>query len=122
MRDKILQLMVLALLPAFAAAGQTGSPAEPVRYIGGEITDPDVHDGGFRYVVGVENIQVLRANRTDPAQAEDYGWTYNHAPNLTYWRGNFYLQYLSNPADEHVSPGQTLLAVSPDGRQWGNPV
>ncbi|MCC8034425.1 MAG: exo-alpha-sialidase, partial [Rikenellaceae bacterium] len=122
MRVKILQTALWAFLGVLPAAGQTGSPAEPVRYVGGEITDPDLHDGGLRYIVGVENIQVLRANRTDPGQAEDYGWTYNHAPNLTYWRGKFYLQYLSNPADEHVSPGQTLLVVSPDGREWGKPV
>lgn len=101
---------------------QTGTVSEPVRYIGGEIANPNVHDGGLRYFVEVENIQVLRANRTHPQQAEDYGWTYNHAPNLTYWNGAFYLQYLSNPVDEHEDPGHTLLVTSPDGRNWSKPI
>lgn len=101
--------------------GQTGSPTEPVRYIGGEICNPRLHEGGFRYAIGAENIQALRANRTRPEKADDYGWTYNHAPNLTYWNGKFYLQYLSNPADEQQPPGHTLLVTSVDGRSWGKP-
>ena len=107
---------------AGTAGAQTGTPSEPVRYVGGEVANPTVHDGALRYILGVENIQVLRANRTDPAAAEDYGWTYNHAPNLTYWKGRFYLQYLSNPVNEHEAPGHTLLAVSEDGREWAKPV
>ncbi|MBQ6659226.1 MAG: hypothetical protein IJM70_07830, partial [Prevotella sp.] len=66
---------------------QTGTVAEPVAYVGGEICNPRLHEGGFRYAIGVENIQVMRANRTHPEEAEDYGWTYNHAPNITYWQG-----------------------------------
>ncbi|MBQ9571351.1 MAG: hypothetical protein IJR30_08270 [Prevotella sp.] len=70
----------------------------------------------------MENIQVMRANRTHPEEAEDYGWTYNHAPNITYWQGKFYLEYLSNPVDEQQPPGQTLLVTSVDGRRWSKPV
>ncbi|MBQ6657944.1 MAG: six-hairpin glycosidase, partial [Prevotella sp.] len=81
-----------------------------------------LHEGGFRYAIGVENIQVMRANRTHPEEAEDYGWTYNHAPNITYWQGKFYLEYLSNPVDEQQPPGQTLLVTSVDGRRWSKPV
>jgi len=105
----------------FASYAQTGSPAEPVRYIGGETVDPSLHEGRLRYAIGVENRQTLRANRTHPEEAEDYGWTYNHASNLCYWNGQFYQQYLSNPADEHVAPGQTLLVTSTDGRHWNKP-
>ena len=108
---------------------QTGTPAEPVRYVGGEICNPRLHDGGFRYVIGTENIQVMRANRADGAVADPnvadsvntIGWTYNHAPNLTYWKGKFYLEYLSNPKDEQQPPGHTLLVTSTDGRNWGKP-
>ena len=100
---------------------QTGTAAEPVAYVGGEICNPRLHEGGLRYALGVENIQVVRANRTHPEWAEDYGWTYNHAANITYWNGRFYLQYLSNPADEHQPPGHTLIATSADGRTWGKP-
>jgi hypothetical protein len=112
---------IILLFFAFATTGQTGSIYEPVRYIGGQTIDPIVHDGRLRYAVGTENIQVLRVNRTHPEWAEDYGWTYNHAPNLAYWNGRFFLQYLSNPQDEHVAPGHTLLVTSIDGRTWEKP-
>lgn len=114
-------LASLALWTATGAA-QTGTEKEPVNYIGGEICNPRLHDGGFRYAIGTENIQVMRANRTHPDEAEGYGWTYNHAANITYWQGRFYLEYLSNPVDEQQPPGQTLIVTSTDGRHWGKPV
>lgn len=120
---KMRQLWMLALtcMPALASA-QTGTANEPVSYIGGEICNPRLHDGGFRYAIGTENIQVMRANRSHPEEAEGYGWTYNHAANITYWRGKFYLEYLSNPIDEQQPPGQTLLVTSTDGRHWSRPI
>jgi hypothetical protein len=110
------------LLSANALVAQTGTPSEPVRYIGGEIANPSVQDGALRYAVGVENRQTLRANRTHPEEADGYGWTYNHASNLAYWNGQFYQHYLSGPVDEHVAPVQTLLMTSKDGRRWNKPV
>ncbi|MFA7471783.1 MAG: hypothetical protein WCY86_02670 [Spirosomataceae bacterium] len=100
---------------------QTGSIHEPVRYVGGVTIDPNVHEGRLRYAIGVESRQTLRVNRTHPELADDHGWTYNHASNLTYWNGTFYQQYLSNPVDEHIAPGQTLLITSKDGRNWSKP-
>ena len=121
----------LCLCVARPACAQTGTAAEPVAYVGGEICNPRLHDGGFRYAIGTENIQVMRANRqhgaiADPNIAADdsnstVGWTYNHAPNMTYWNGRFYLEYLSNPKDEQQPPGHTLLVTSADGRHWGKP-
>lgn len=111
----------LALLAAGGVHAQTGTGREPVAYVGGEICNPRLHEGGFRYAIGTENIQVTRANRTHPERADGYGWTYNHAPNLTYWNGSFYLEYLSNPVDEQQPPGQTFLVVSKDGRRWSKP-
>lgn len=101
---------------------QTGNASEPVRYIGGVTIDPNVHEGRLRYAIGTESRQTLRVNRTHPEQAEDYGWTYNHASSLAYWRGKFYQQYLSNPVDEHIPPGHTLLTTSSDGRSWVKPI
>ena len=112
---------VLGALFAQVCFSQTGSAAEPVSYVGGEICNPRLHDGGFRYAIGTENIQVMRANRTHGDWADGFGWTYNHAPNLTYWNGKFYLEYLSNPVDEQQPPGQTLLVTSADGRRWSKP-
>lgn len=124
-------IALLCALSSTSGFAQTGTPAEPVRYVGGEICNPRLHDGGFRYAIGTENIQVMRANRTtgavfDPNLSKEdsvskIGWTYNHAPNLTYWKGKFYLEYLSNPKDEQQPPGHTLLVTSTDGRHWGKP-
>lgn len=104
-----------------AAIGQTGSVNEPVRYIGGVSIDLAPHDGRLRPPVGVANYQVMRANRSHPEMADGFGWTYNHAPMIAYWNDTFYLEYLSNPQDEHIAPGQTLLATSRDGRNWSAP-
>lgn len=118
---KAFLLMMAMGLGASVVQAQTGSTAEPVSYVGGEICNPRLHEGGLRYAIGVENIQVVRANRTHPEEADDYGWTYNHAANITYWNGRFYLQYLSNPSDEQQPPGHTLIATSEDGRSWSKP-
>lgn len=112
---------VIAILSPLNILAQTGSTLEPIRYIGGTSIDPQVHEGRLRYAIGVESRQTLRVNRTNPALADHYGWTYNHASNLAYWEGKFYQQYLSNPVDEHIAPGQTLLITSPDGRNWAMP-
>ncbi len=100
---------------------QTGSINEPVRYIGGISIDPRVHEGRLRYAIGVDSRQTVRVNRSHPDLAEGNGWTYSHASNLCYWNDTFYQQYLSNPVDEHIAPGQTLITTSIDGRNWTKP-
>ena len=112
-------LTVIYIVPGYT---QTGSVLEPVRYVGGQAIDPSVHEGRLRYAIGTENRQTMRANRTHPEMADGFGWTYNHGSNLCYWDGNFYQQYLSNPADEHIAPGHTLVMTSADGRHWNKPV
>lgn len=102
-------------------AAPPGGPDEPVRVTAPPI-DLSSHDGGLRPAIGVENIQVMRANRTQPETADGFGWTYSHAPMLAHWNGMFLLEYLSNPYGEHVPPGQTLLVTSRDGREWNPPV
>jgi hypothetical protein len=93
-----------------------------VRYTGSTLSNIDYHHGQLSPVKGVHNIQVLRANREYPQMAEDYGWTYNHAPMLAYWNNTFYLEYLSDSVGEHIPPGQTLLVTSKDGYIWSKPV
>ncbi len=78
-------------------------------------------DGGLRPVVGVQNIQVYRANRTAPAHADKLPNTYNHAPMLAWWHGKFYLEFLGGPRDEHQSPCETSLTTSTDGLTWEIP-
>lgn len=94
---------------------------ENVHYTGTQLANPAYHDGQLSPVVGVHNIQTMRANREYPDTSDGYGWTYNHQPMLAYWNGAFYLQYLSGLADEHVPPSQTLLLTSKDGYNWTTP-
>jgi len=114
-------LLLVMLFSAGTAFSQTGSINEPIRYTGGVTIDPTVHEGRLRYAIGVESHQTMRANRQHPEMSDDNGWTYNHAPDLCYWNGKFYQEYLSNPVDEHIPPGQTLIITSADGRKWGKP-
>ena len=92
-----------------------------IRYTGHEEPDLEKHDGGLRPAVGAWNVQVMRANRAHPEMADGLGNTYNHAPNITYWRGKFYLAYLTNPVSEHTGAGQTMLCTSPDALSWSAP-
>lgn len=122
MKMKKLFILIVSIISIpICVLGQTGSTKEPVRYIGGVTIDPNVHEGRLRYAIGTESRQTLRVNRTHPEMAEGSGWTYNHASNLCYWNGKFYQQYLSNPIDEHIPEGQTLITTSSDGRTWKKP-
>lgn len=101
----------------------TGAQAQDrIHYTGTELSNPQRHDGGLSPVVGVHNIQTLRANREKPSQANGDGWTYNHQPMMAYWQGSFYMHYLCDPVDEHVPPSRTMLQTSKDGYQWTDPV
>jgi hypothetical protein len=108
---------------ACAAADENraiGSAAAPARYIGAELADA-THDGGLRWAIGVKSWQVLRANRSRPELADGFGWTYNHAPMLAYWRDRFWIEYLSAPVHENRGPMHTLLMSSANGIDWGKP-
>lgn len=101
----------------------TGAQAQDrIHYTGTELSNPQRHDGGLSPVVGVHNIQTLRANREKPSQANGDGWTYNHQPMMAYWQDCFYMHYLCDPVDEHVPPSRTMLQTSKDGYQWTDPV
>ena len=79
------------------------------------------HDGALPHAKGVKNYQVLRACRDPRWAGDELGWTYNHAPMLAWWRGRFFVEYLSNPKTEHLPPSRTLLSMSEDGRRWSAP-
>lgn len=93
-----------------------------IHYSGRELSNPNEHDGQLSPVVGVHNIQTMRANRQKPSAANGNGWTYNHQPMLAYWNGQFYMHYLSDPVSEHVPTSCTFLQTSKDGYAWTNPV
>lgn len=112
-----------AVMAANSPAAQTPSvpPMSPVQYLGPGLVDPRQPDGALRPALGTHNYQVLRASREHPELTEGKGWTYNHAPMVAYWQGRFWLEFLSNPRDEHGFPTQALLTSSVDGRRWSKP-
>lgn len=57
-----LSILLLALfLPVTAIDGQ-----DRIHYTGKELSNPAAHDGQLSPVVGVHNLQVMRANREHP--------------------------------------------------------
>ncbi len=92
------------------------------RYTGTVLSDATRHDGALVPVVGVHNIQIMRANREHPTAANGNGWTYNHQPMMAYCYGRYWVHYLSDPSDEHVPPSETRLQSSMDGYSWSDPV
>jgi hypothetical protein len=118
---KLEQLLAGTALLGLPALAQAQTAPETIRYTGTTLSNVDYHHGQLRPAIGTHARQVLRANREHPDAANGEGWTYNHAPMLAYWQGQFYYQYLSNPVGEHVPPGRTLLLTSKDGYTWTNP-
>jgi len=110
-----IRLTILLIINSSLLIGQ-----DTVRYVGNTLSNVDYHHGQLSPVIGVHNIQTMRANRAD--NNNTISWTYNHAPMLAYWNNSFYLAYLSNPVGEHIAPGQTLLQTSSDGYSWSSPV
>ncbi len=109
----------LSVLQPFSLS-HAAPPPSPVVYHGPTEVAPTA-DGALPPVVGVQNIQVYRANRTASAHANHLADTYVHAPMLCYWRGHFYLQYLSGPRSEHEAPCVTSITRSVDGVTWEAP-
>lgn len=104
------------------AQQQAGEQNIVIKYLGDDkAANTNYHDGQMRPAVGTQNYQILRANRSYPEQADDLGWTYNHAPMLAYWNGHFICEYLSTPMGEHSAPGVTFMAKSQDGMNWEKP-
>ncbi len=116
---KIQQIFGLAIPLALALS--TVQAQDTVRYTGKTLVNADYHHGQLTPVVGVHSIQTFRANREHPELAENFGWTYNHAPMLAYWNNRFYVEYLSDKVGESIPPGQTLLQSSKDGYTWSKP-
>ncbi|MDN3588632.1 six-hairpin glycosidase [Pedobacter aquatilis] len=114
-------LKILYLILPFAFAMQNAQAQDTVRYTGKTLVNADYHHGQLTPVIGVHNIQTFRANREHPELAENFGWTYNHAPMLAYWNNKFYVEYLSDKVGESIPPGQTLLQSSADGYTWTKP-
>lgn len=116
-----MKLKKLYIIVTLVFASQTLLAQDTIRYTGKTLVNADYHHGQLTPVVGVHNIQTFRANRAYPALAENFGWTYNHAPMLAYWNDKFYVEYLSDKEGESIPPGQTFLQSSPNGYTWTKP-
>ena len=116
---KRLCVFLLLLTAVLQVSAQTN--AKKIHYTGKTLSNPNRHDGGLSPVVGVHNIQILRANREHPSESNGNGWTYNHQPMMAYWNDQFYVHYLCDPKDEHVPPSHTLYQTSKDGYNWSDP-
>lgn len=93
-----------------------------VRCHNTEKADVRFQDGALRHAIGTHCFQVMRACKDAERSTDGFGWTYNHAAMIAYWKGHFYVDYLSDPVSEHVPPSQTLIARSKDGAVWSTPV
>ena len=120
----LISLMLISISIAAQIMPQSiaESENEPIKYIGNRVPDKHFFDGKLPHVAGVHHYQVYRANRSKPLKGDKLGWTYNHQPFLAYWKGKFYVQYLSNRYQEHDPPGKTQVAISKDGRDWDEPI
>jgi len=116
-----MKLKILNILLFTAIAFSSVKAQDTVRYTGKTLVNADYHHGQLKPVMGVHSVQTFRANREHPELAENFGWTYNHAPMLAYWNNKFYVEYLSDKVGESIPPGQTLLQSSPDGYRWTKP-
>lgn len=107
-----LLMLLFASVPAFSQ--------EQAHYSGTTLSNPYRHDGGLSPVIGVHNIQTMRADRSQSGSHEE--WTYNHQPMISSWQGRLWLHYLSDPQSEHVPPSRTLMQTSDDnGESWSDP-
>lgn len=117
----MIRFLIAASTPfTFAAAALTAAGPAPLAYVGTEKATPAAN-GGLRPAVGVHNVEVVRANRTTSPHADGLLHSYLHQPMLAYWKGKFYLEYLSGPRDEHENPCVTSLTTSVDGYHWEKP-
>ena len=108
------------LLAVYCLAAWVAGANPPLAYVGTQAATTDA-DGGLRPAVGVHNFQVFRANRSTPEHADFLCDTYLHQPMLAWWRGRFYLEYLSAARNEHDPSTATSLTTSSDGRSWDPP-
>lgn len=119
-------ISVTIILQILSFAGSEILAKDPVYYTGeNKKSNSDYkdgyHDGQLRPAIGVQNYQIMRANRSHPEWSDGLGWTYNHAPMLAWWKGKFYCSYLNTPMGEHIPPGMTMLVTSQDGKNWQLP-
>jgi hypothetical protein len=84
----MIRVLKICLICVFALTLQVNAQ-DTVRYTGKTLVNADYHHGQLTPVMGVHSVQTFRANREHPELAEGFGWTYNHAPMIAYWKQSF---------------------------------
>mgnify|MGYP002350043423 CR=1 FL=1 len=82
----------------------------------------DITTGGLPVVPGLETYTVIRSDREHPENAEGYGYTYQHHPDIAIWKGRMYVGWNSCQVDEDTWPSRELISSSADGKIWTKPV
>ena len=72
-----LKKAALALGLLLTTAGVSAQDTDRIHYTGTELSNPNMHDGALSPVVGVHNIQTMRANRHMGHTTNGNGWTYD---------------------------------------------
>jgi hypothetical protein len=117
---------------AFSAAEESrakavpGSDEIPIQYIGDPLPDKGAADGKLMYSPGVQNIQLLRATRTNPPDfpagtENEKGWTYQHHVGIGEWKGKIYGVWDMTHVGEDNPPVRLVYATSDDGFNWSPP-
>lgn len=83
--------------------------AQIPTYTGGVQPDLKYHDGGLRWAVGVQNVQVVRSAADNPGATDGHDAIYRHHQFIAYWGGLFWVMY--------DGPG-TRLCWSTNGYDW----
>ena len=121
---RILGFVLLIGMFGIGMLGVAARAESPILVLGEEQRRIDMArpDGGVLPVVGVANIQLLRACRSRPELADGDGWTYAHHMDLAVWKGWMYAAWAMTPRDEDVPPYKVVYATSTDGLHWSVPV
>ena len=123
--NKILLSFIVLLAGSAFAFSQPASPDTllPIEVRGEEINriNMQLPDGGLKPVVGVQNIQIMRACLNKPELADGDGWTYSHHPDLAVWKGRLYAAWDMQPKHEDEGPYKVVYATSTDGFHWSAP-
>jgi len=117
----LIKILIINFFIFFFIVDSYNQKYDTIKYTGNVLVNVEFHHGLLPLAKGVHNIQILRANREHPELADDFGWTYNHAPMIAYWNNTFIVAYISDPIGEHVPPSHTMFSISKNGYTWSKP-
>ena len=109
MKNTFIKLIVLLSTLLFLqtlAFSQDHIPAYTAGVYGDALS---AHDGGLRWAVGVQNVQVVRSAPENTSQTDGHTSLYRHHQFMAYWGGKFWVM--------HDGPG-ARISWSKNGFDW----